>query len=215
MPSLPWYKDVLDHLEAGSCILDIGCCFGQDLRFLAADGAPTTNMYATDIVPDFWQLSYDLFRDKGSFGARFITADILDPVSPLSHIETKIDIFLVNQVFHLLNRARQLAMAKNIVALSQPNSWIVGWQIGSISGRALSVRTETGGGAGSAGSDTRLFHNDETWRELWQQVGQETNTEWSTETRRQPLSEWGYEKDDTDWMGPGAMGFEFVCRRVL
>ncbi|KAL8833987.1 MAG: hypothetical protein Q9170_003989 [Blastenia crenularia] len=215
MPSLPWYKDILDRIKAGSSILDIGCCFAQDLRFLAADGAPTANMYATDITPDFWGLSYDLFRDKAFFDARFITADVLGSMPWLGQLETNIDIFLVNQVFHLFDAARQLVMAKNIVALSQSNSWVVGWQIGSINGAALPVRTETGGETGSAGSDTKLFHNDATWRELWQQVGQETNTEWSVETRMQALSEWGYEKEDTNWMGRGAIGFEFICRRVV
>lgn len=215
MPSLPWYKDILDRLKAGSTVLDIGCCFAQDLRFLAADGAPTANMYATDIISDFWELSYDLFRDKESFDAQYITADVLDSTSPLSQIGRKIDICLVNQVFHLFDRKSQLMMAKNLVALSQPSCWVVGWHIGSINGAALPVRTETGGDTGSAGSDTKLFHNNETWRDLWRQVGQETNTNWSVETRMQPLREWGYEKEDTDWMGPGAIGFEFICRRVV
>lgn len=214
MPRLPWYQMILDRVRRGAVIVDVGCCFGQDLRFLAAGGAPTEKMFATDIVSDFWDLSYDLFRDKDSFQAHFNTADVLDSNAPLGEIKSEADILLVNQVFHLFNRERQVAMAKNLVACSRPDTWIVGWHIGSVSGRALPVGVHTGGATGSAGGDTKLFHNDDTWTELWQQVGAETGTQWSIETAMQPLEEWGYEKEDTAWMGPNPMGFEFICRRI-
>ena len=45
---------------------------------MAADGAPTQNMYSSDIVPEFWSLSFDLYRDGGSMKARFLEANILD-----------------------------------------------------------------------------------------------------------------------------------------
>ncbi|KAL8759411.1 MAG: hypothetical protein Q9199_000780 [Rusavskia elegans] len=204
MPELPWYPDIVNRLQDGSSLLDIGCCFGQDLRFLAADGVPTVNMYASDIVSAFWDLSFDLFRDKPFFNAHFIEADILDAESPLKELKGEVGILLANQVFHLFNRERQVAMAKSLVYLGTMDAWIVGWQVGSSRGRPLPVATQTGGHSGSAGSDTKLFHNDQTWQELWQQVGEETGTKWSVETSMQPLEEWGYEKEDTAWMGPGA-----------
>ncbi|KAL9013394.1 MAG: hypothetical protein Q9173_001910 [Seirophora scorigena] len=215
MPSLPWYNEILHRLiNKDASVLDIGCCFGQDLRFLAADGAPPAKMYATDIVSDFWELGYDLFRDKNSFCAEFIAADVLDPASSLTALEGKVDIFLLNQVFHLFNKERQIQAAKNVVALSRQGSWVVGWQAGSVKGRALPVGTQTGGSSGSAGSDTKMIHNQATWQALWQQVGEETGTQWSIETRMQPLEQWGYEEEDTAWMGPGVMGLEFICRRT-
>lgn len=215
MTSLPCYSLIIDRIKQGASILDVGCCFGQDLRFLAADGAPTGEMYATDIVPDFWHLGYDLFRDKARFNARFIAADILAAHSSLlQELEGRVDISLVNQVFHLFSREKQVTMAKNLVRMSTAPGWIVGWHVGSQEGRALPVSTQTGGSDGSAGSETKLFHNDRTWRELWQEIGQETGTQWEVQTWMQPLNEWGYEKEDTAWMGPGAMGFEFICRRV-
>ncbi|KAL8974488.1 MAG: hypothetical protein Q9197_001278 [Variospora fuerteventurae] len=215
MPTLPWYNEILNRLiKRDSSILDIGCCFGQDLRFLAADGAPTAKMYATDIVSDFWELSYDLFRDKDSFRAEFITADVLNPASPLTVLKGEVDIFLVNQVFHLFDKERQIQVAKNIIALSSKDSWVVGWQVGSVDGVALPVRTQTGGSSGSAGSQTKQFHNKETWEAMWQRAGEETNTQWSVETHMEPLEQWGYEKEDTAWMGPGATGLEFICRRM-
>ncbi|KAL8671555.1 MAG: hypothetical protein Q9168_003940 [Polycauliona sp. 1 TL-2023] len=212
----PWYPAILHRLlqQQSSSILDIGCCFGQDLRFLAAAGVPSDRMRASDIEASFWDLGFDLFRDRESFKARFIQANILDKESPLAVVRGKVDILLANQVFHLFNRERQVAMAKNIVGLGSRDAWVVGWQVGSSHGRALPIDTQTGGHSGSAGSDTRLFHNDRTWQELWQEVGEATGTEWAVETSMQPLEAWGYEKEDTAWMGPGAVGFEYICRRV-
>lgn len=172
-------------------------------------------MYATDIVPDFWDLGYDLFRDKERFHAWFIAADILDPESSsLRELQGRIDICLVNQVFHLFSREKQFTMAKHLISMSRPGSCIVGWHVGSNQGKALPISTQTGGPDGSAGSETRLFHNHMSWRELWQEVGHTTGTQWEVETWMQSLQEWGYEKEDTAWMGPGAMGFEFICRRT-
>ena len=214
MPQLPWYPEVVSRLQQGSTILDIGCCFGQDLRFLAADRVSTANMYASDIVSGFWDLSFDLFRDKASFNACFTEADILDLESPLKELKGRMNILMANQVFHLFNRERQLKMAKNLVYLGTRDAWVIGWQVGSGHGRPLPVETQTGGHSGSAGSDTKLFHNDHTWQELWKQVGEETGTTWSVETSMQPLEDWGYEVEDTAWMGLGAMGFEYICRRT-
>ena len=33
----------------------------QDLRRLATDGALTDSVFATDVVPGFWEIGYDLF----------------------------------------------------------------------------------------------------------------------------------------------------------
>ncbi len=38
------------RLKVGASVLDIGCCFGQDLRYAAADGVPTEKIYSSDIV---------------------------------------------------------------------------------------------------------------------------------------------------------------------
>ncbi|KAK3173825.1 hypothetical protein OEA41_007157 [Lepraria neglecta] len=202
------------RLKAGASILDLGCCFGQDLRHMAADGAPTEKMYSSDIIPEFWDISYDLYRDAGHMKARFIPADVLDPASPLVELQGKLDILLANQVFHLFDWERQVEAGKNMVALSRLGTWLVGYQIGSSVGRAVPVRTTTGGEAGGAGSKTKFFHTPETWREMWRQVQRETGTEWEVESSLRPLKEWGLEDEDSAWMGPAARGFEFIVRRV-
>lgn len=213
-PSLPYYTDVVTRVKDGACILDVGCCFGQDLRYLAADGAPTQNMYASDIVPGFWDIGYDLYRDSERMEASFLDADILDSASPHIALSGKVDILLANQVFHLFDWERQVQAGKNMVLLSRPGTWIVGYQIGSELGRAAPVKITTGGAAGAAGGGSKFFHNSNTWRDLWGQIQLETGTEWIVTCSMCSLREWGWEDEDTLWMGSFARGLEFIVRRV-
>ena len=212
-PDLPYYQDIITRLKTGDSILDIGCCFGQDLRYMAADGAPTQNMFASDIIPVFWDIGYDLYRDAVSMKARFLEADILDLASLHQQLETKMDILLVNQVFHLFSWDTQVRAGKNMVALSRPGTWIVGFHIGSTTPGARRVRTVTGGVAGAAGGTTKYYHCPDTWQAMWQYIGKETNTKWVVESSLHEFSKWGLEAEDSAWMGPTARGLEFIARR--
>lgn len=217
-PDLPYYKDMITRLKSGASILDVGCGFGQDLRYMAADGVPTQQMNACDIMPEFWNIGFDLYRDADKLKARFLEANILeadtlDPVSIYTELKGNMDILLVNQVFHLFDWDRQLKAAKNLVALSRPGTWVVGYQIGSALGRALPVQTTTGGPTGAAGGMSKFYHNHKTWQELWRQVEKETGTTWAVESSILELKEWGLEDEDSAWMGPAAKGFEFIVRR--
>ncbi|KAI9812640.1 MAG: hypothetical protein M1827_004629 [Pycnora praestabilis] len=63
--------------------VDLGCCLGTEMRWLAADGVPTTHMIGVDIMREFWELGFELYQD-GDRGegrrmqARFIQGDIFD-----------------------------------------------------------------------------------------------------------------------------------------
>ena len=181
---------------------------------MAADGAPTEQMYSSDIIPDFWDISYDLYRDADRMKARFIPADLLDPASPLDELRGKVDILLANQIFHLFDWERQIEAGKNMIALSRPGTWLVGYHIGSVDSEAVPVGMNAGGKAGTGGSKTRFLHNSETWQEMWRQLQEETSTEWEIESFLLPLEEWDWGGEDSAWMGPSARGFEFIVRRV-
>lgn len=51
-PTLKWseingeYNQVVRRIKHGDKFLDVGCAMGQDLRWLAADGVPTENLFA-------------------------------------------------------------------------------------------------------------------------------------------------------------------------
>ena len=137
-PALRCYRDIVARLEAGASIIDVGCCFGQDLRHLAADGAPTDKMYASDIVPQLWDISYDLYRDVSHMKARFILADALDSVSPLHELRGKMDIILVNQVLHLFDWEGQVKAGKKPGCVVESGDLVIrisNWQLGSQSSR--------------------------------------------------------------------------------
>lgn len=68
-------------------LLDLGCCWGQDLRKLAFDGVPVTSLHGADLRPDLMAVGFDLFRDRNRWSQlpdTFFELDVLDPVLPTS-----------------------------------------------------------------------------------------------------------------------------------
>ena len=102
----------------------------QDVRRLAADGAPTENMYTTDIVSDFWEIGYDLFQDQHTMKARFIKADVLEEESALDSLDGAIDIVYAGSVLPLFGWQKQIQACKRIVQISRVGTLVLGCQIG-------------------------------------------------------------------------------------
>ncbi len=51
---------------------------GQDMRTLALDGCPSTNMYAIEKMSGFVDAGYEFWQDKDTLKTRFIIGDFLD-----------------------------------------------------------------------------------------------------------------------------------------
>ena len=195
----------------------MGCGFGQDLRFLALEKVPTAAMWGTDTDVGLWEQGLDLFRDRQRFEGRFVRINVLDVAAArtttadaAAAIHPPVDVMLVNQLFHLFGWTAQVTAAKNLIALSKPGTWIMGYQIGSRIGRAVPniVHTDEGD------QKTAFYHNEHTWRQMWEMAGTESGTKWQVQTRPRELSEWSLEPEDSRWMGPNAVGLDFLCRRV-
>lgn len=199
------YPAILDRLKQGQSFIDIGCCMAQDLRRLAFDGAPTYNMYATDIVSDFWDIGYDLFRDRRTIQAQFIEADILRGDSALDSLDGKIDVVYIGSVLHLFGWEKQVQACKRIVRMSRYGTTALGCKVGRASGEA--VKSEWGGGS------TMFNHDVESFNELWRQVGEDTNTSWKVEAELGDLKALGLESRDVAWMRPGNMLLQFAVTR--
>jgi len=45
-------------------VADIGCCFGTDTRKLLLDGCLPADVYAIDILDDYWNIGLDLYCDR-------------------------------------------------------------------------------------------------------------------------------------------------------
>ncbi|KAL1969667.1 hypothetical protein VTN77DRAFT_8220 [Rasamsonia byssochlamydoides] len=137
----PSYAEILSRLQAGQTFLDAGCCFGQDLRKLLFDGAPSSKaMYGIDIEPAFFQLGYELFHDADTLEASFLEADLIKPQFPLPSLEPiqgRIDVVSAQSLFHLFNLEGQKIVARHLVGLTKPGpgAMIAGRQIGAIQAR--------------------------------------------------------------------------------
>ncbi|CDO69705.1 hypothetical protein BN946_scf184851.g93 [Trametes cinnabarina] len=91
---LPAYEQLLTlgKERKGAIFLDIGCCFGNDIRKAVYDGYPIENVVASDlhpalmqsIRPEFWELGHKLFKSTPeTFPVPFISGDAFDP----AHLE--------------------------------------------------------------------------------------------------------------------------------
>jgi hypothetical protein len=77
---LPAYKHVLSlsKTRPSPVLLDIGCCFGNDLRKVITDGFPAAGCIGSDLRPEFWELGHKLFKDDSKFSVPFVAGDAFD-----------------------------------------------------------------------------------------------------------------------------------------
>ena len=207
------YLEILDRVKGGEGLIDFGTFFGQDLRRLAADGAPTENLYATDIEGLFWNLGYDLFRDAGRFKAIFIEADALDTsrtTSPLlsdPKLLGKLSIIHSGHFLHLFPREDTLTLICDVflplLNLEAPGALIVGRNMGLKEARL--VRTLVQPQSTRVSNPLESFsHNGETWKELWKEVGERTGTKWDVQINELDMDAYG--------KGAGFVQVSFACR---
>ena len=196
------YPEVLQLARSNATILDMGCCFGQDLRLLAADQVPTQRMYATDIQRELWELGFEMFRDREKMHATFIQADVFDPCSNLARLDGQVDIILACQFLHLFNWEGQMTAMKRIARLSRPDCLVVGYQRGQVLAQEC-VRPW----------GTMYLHNVETFKDIWEQLGKETGIRWTVNASLVDLKDWGMEAEDATWMPAGQRGLNFVVTR--
>ncbi|KAH7922346.1 hypothetical protein BV22DRAFT_1113934 [Leucogyrophana mollusca] len=185
---LPAYSRVIEigRERDDAILLDVGCCFGNDVRKAAADGFPISNILALDLRPEFWELGHELFKSSpDTFPVPFIGGDIFDPailevVSPdyrpmtqtltpaltsltsLNPLRGRVSIIHASSMFHLFDEKQQLHLARALGSLlsQQPGSVIFGVH-GSM--------PETGilPSAPNSHGQPLFCHNPDSWRALW------------------------------------------------
>ncbi|KAJ7650404.1 hypothetical protein FB45DRAFT_819649 [Roridomyces roridus] len=190
------YEHVLDlgRNVPGALLLDIGCCFGNDLRKIASDGFPAENLIASDLRQEFWDLGHELFRSTPeSFPATFVPGDVFDPdflqlCTPLTDelpdpavpdlrslgnslnpLRGRISAIHTASLFHLFGQVKQLELASKLTGLLSPRS-------GSIIFGCHGGQPTKGYTAGSRGKQM-FCHSPESWREMWQGVFEQGTVE--------------------------------------
>lgn len=150
--SLSGYKRLLElgSTRPNALLLDLGCCFGNDVRKAVDDGFPLRNIVASDLRVEYWNFGHDLFKStRSTFPVTFIPGDVLDPsfISTQAPLHTTLttpvplqSIFQpdldtpksldplrghlsaihTSAFFHLFNREEQLLIAKKLASLLSP-----------------------------------------------------------------------------------------------
>ncbi|UNI22707.1 hypothetical protein JDV02_008570 [Purpureocillium takamizusanense] len=170
----PCYRQIVFRLNVpGSrdVFLDLGCCVGQVLRQLRADGVQGSQLIGTDVLPKFIDIGYDLFRDRDRLGASFVVGDMLDPDdSRLDDLRARVTIIYAGSFFHLFNWTQQLYIGKRLVGFLKPgtrNALIYGRHVGTSKPEAMST-----------GPNSVYLHDRSSFQRLWDDVGMLTGTKW-------------------------------------
>ncbi|KAF8273973.1 hypothetical protein EI94DRAFT_1794631 [Lactarius quietus] len=153
------YQDLLKlgREREGAILLDIGCCFGTDVRKAIVDGFPMKNVVTTDLHKEFWDLGHKLFRTTpDTFPVTFVPGNVFDPehlsiVSPfttnsppvttvpdlsiltsLNPLHGHISAIYASSFFHLFPEDAQPRVARALAGLLSPvpGSMIFGKQLG-------------------------------------------------------------------------------------
>ncbi|KAI0095548.1 hypothetical protein F4776DRAFT_583228 [Hypoxylon sp. NC0597] len=152
--------------------LDLGTCFGQDLRKLAYDGALVHRLWASDIEPKFIDLGFKLFNDADKLPKdHFLCPGNLLSSSPedkLRILDDKVTILHVTAVFHLFSLDDQKTAADRCLRLLRKDTGgpvlVVGAQVGSTAPGPYERQNV------SRDYSHKYRHNERTWQELWKEV---------------------------------------------
>ncbi|KAI1080788.1 hypothetical protein F5B20DRAFT_538949 [Whalleya microplaca] len=175
LASYPAYTGILERLRSdpSSMFLDLGCCFGQDIRKLFIDGIKPDQLVGLDLVPEFNTLSYELFRDTPRLHYEFHALDILDDSADWSILENRFDVLHLTSFLHIWNWEGQVKAALRIVSFTKPGSTLVGSSLGSGVGGEFPNLEGTG---------TNFRQSEETFQKFWLEVGEKTHTRWDVKT---------------------------------
>ncbi|KAF2003841.1 hypothetical protein P154DRAFT_72758 [Amniculicola lignicola CBS 123094] len=196
------YAQVLDRLHQGQKLLDMACCFGQEIRKLVADGAPSENIYGCDLREEYVKLGYKLFADQDSIQANFLTADIFDKTSLLTDLAAQFDIIYTGSFFHLWGYDDQVKVSKAVAALLRPQkgATIIGRQVGSENAREHDHTTNPTG--------AMFRHNVESFQKMWKDIGDDIGVTFTVTAELKPL--WS---DHSSWHTDDTRRILFVITR--
>jgi len=185
---LPTFKEALTipSKKQGAILLDIGCCFGNDIRKAVDDGWPVQDTIAADLQQGFWDYGHELFKSTPeSFPASFIAGDAFKLITPrdpfydepdtlrpvlksltsLTPLQGHVSAIHASSFFHLFGEAKQLELARLLATLLSPapGSVIFGSHGGS---PGKEFRSEIS----SYGIVEMFCHSAESWKEVWDGV---------------------------------------------
>jgi len=204
LSSYPSYPRILSSLkqDPSTTLLDVGCCFGQDMRKLVLDGVPPTQIVGLDLVPKFNELGKELFRDGNKLEFQFYARDVFDDTANWEPLQKRFDFLHITSFLHIWNWDGQIKAAERLVKLvrSKPGSLLVGSGLGT---------TVSGEFPNLEGTGTNFRQSDESFARFWKEVGERTGTNWEvrSEVKKAPASK---QNEGQKWADPnmGILSFE-------
>ncbi len=161
-------------------------------------------MYGLDVKPAFFDLGYELFRDKGKMHATCVAADLTKSCVPsIDPMKSSIDVVSAQSLFHLFTLRDQKTVAQHLSELTKP---IAG---STIVGRQLGLR-EAGEQRGLSEDTTVFLHNPDSFESLWQDIGAITGSKWKLDTRVEEAPE---RVRQQAWASPGMTILVFTVTR--
>ncbi|KAG1823536.1 uncharacterized protein BJ212DRAFT_688031 [Suillus subaureus] len=188
LSGLPAYQQVV-HIGRewkNPIFLDVGCCFGNDIREVILDGFPAARAIGTDLHQELWNLGHELFKSTPeTFPAHFVGGDAFNPeilaVAPPASMQTVgvpapnlsnltslnplrgcVSAIHATAFFHLFKEDKQLHMARALAGLlsAQPGSIILGVHTGA---QEKGVVNQV-----YRGVEVDMFaHSAESWTAMW------------------------------------------------
>lgn len=210
----PLYPAVLARLKTSPTprkFLDLGCCFGQDIRRLVVDGVPSENLYGADLRLEILELGYELFQDKGSLKAHFLECNLFEEDGEaeggkeLSKLDGKIDIIYIASFLHLFDWKEQVRAGIRMVRLMTKGSLVFGRQLGTTKPGVYARRLDK--------SRTRYDHDPNSFQILWDQIGEKTSTKWKVIAELHKVKGWQRNDGKDDDAGDTRM-IQFEVHRL-
>jgi len=160
-----FYNQVFENRNISELqILEIGCCFGVDIRRLIADGANRRRVFGVDLSGLLIRLGFELFGDE--LKDIFFTADatsegFVDVVSEKTggmH-----DVIILQLVLHTVAE-REIFLIRNIHKLLKPGGILIGSTLATE--EDLDQPMYVG-----AASQRRVIHSERSLRRLFASYG--------------------------------------------
>ncbi|KAI6101628.1 hypothetical protein EDD16DRAFT_1495300 [Pisolithus croceorrhizus] len=168
--------------------LDIGCCLGTDLRYLAYAGYPAQCLLGCDLRPEFIDIGYRLYGDRDFCKIRFFSGDILQLESPastdsnndhsplkdvnnLSQLCARVKYIYAGSLFHLFDEGVQESIASRMASLVDARKE---------TGQAVIFGRQLGRAQEGPHTDNspRYIHSPASWERMWRRVlGEDANVE--------------------------------------
>ena len=101
---------MLQCFKADDKFLDVGCCFGQDIRKLLVDGSSAGHIYGLGKERGPVDLWYYLFRNRNIPSSTIIVADTSNPNSDLYKLRSKMNILFLSPFYNSRTRNIRLKL---------------------------------------------------------------------------------------------------------